>query len=298
MAGLSHGAKVWIALGTVYVIWGSTYLAIAIAVEDLPPLLVGSTRFLAAGGILAAWLAWRRRSSLRISRRELGAAALVGVLLPGANAVLFFAERDVPTGLASLIIASVPLWVVLLRLLARERLSGTVVAGVLVGFAGVAVLLRPSGGATTLGLVLCLVSALMWATGSFLSGRVPLPRDPIAATSYEMLCGGAAMLPLGLATMGELDVSAGSAAAWVYLVVFGSLVGYTAYVWLLAHVPLSTVATYAYVNPVVAIALGFLFRDEELTPQILLGAAIVVASVAVVVRREAPAATPTEEAVR
>jgi drug/metabolite transporter (DMT)-like permease len=277
MAGLSHGAKVWIALGTVYVIWGSTYLAIAIAVEDLPPLLAVSTRFLAAGGILAAWLAWRRRSSLRISRRELGAAALVGVLLPGANAVLFFAERDVPTGLASLIIASVPLWVVLLRLLARERLSGTVVAGVLVGFAGVAVLLRPSGGATTLGLVLCLVSALMWATGSFLSGRVPLPRDPIAATSYEMLCGGAAMLPLGLATMGELDVSAGSAAAWVYLVVFGSLVGYTAYVWLLAHVP---------------------FRDEELTPQILLGAAIVVASVAVVVRREAPAATPTEEAVR
>jgi drug/metabolite transporter (DMT)-like permease len=298
MAGLSHGAKVWIALGTVYVIWGSTYLAIAIAVEDLPPLLAVSTRFLAAGGILAAWLAWRRRSSLRISRRELGAAALVGVLLPGANAVLFFAERDVPNGLASLIIASVPLWVVLLRLLARERLSGTVVAGVLVGFAGVAVLLRPSGGATTLGLVLCLVSALMWATGSFLSGRVPLPRDPIAATSYEMLCGGAAMLPLGLATMGELDVSAGSAAAWVYLVVFGSLVGYTAYVWLLAHVPLSTVATYAYVNPVVAIALGFLFRDEELTPQILLGAAIVVASVAVVVRREAPAATPTEEAVR
>jgi len=295
---MSHGAKVWTALGVVYVIWGSTYLAIAIAVEDLPPLLAVSTRFLAAGAILALWLAWRRRSSLRLTRAELGAAATIGVLLPGANAVLFFAERDVPTGLASLIIASVPLWVVLLRLLAHERLPGAVVAGVLVGFAGVAILLRPTGGATALGLALCVLSALMWATGSFLSGRRPLPRDPIAATSYEMLCGGAVMLPLGLATMHRFDVSGPSAAAWLYLVVFGSLVGYTAYVWLLAHAPLGTVATYAYVNPIVAIALGFLFRDEELTPQILLGAAIVVASVAVVVRREAPAATPTEEAVR
>jgi drug/metabolite transporter (DMT)-like permease len=295
---LSHGAKVWIALGTVYVVWGSTYLAIAIAVEDLPPLLAVSTRFLAAGGILAAWLAWRRRPSLRLTRAELRAAATIGVLLPGANAVLFFAERDVPTGLASLIIASVPLWVVLLRLLAHERLPGAVVAGVLVGFAGVAVLLRPTGGATALGLALCVVSALMWATGSFLSGRLPLPRDPIAATSYEMLCGGAVMLPLGLTAVGDLHVSGRSAAAWIYLVVFGSLVAYTAYVWLLAHAPLGTVATYAYVNPIVAIALGFLFRNEELTPQILLGAAIVVASVAVVVRREAPAATPTEEAVR
>ena len=295
---VSHGAKVWTALGTVYVIWGSTYLAIAIAVEDLPPLLAVSTSFLVAGGILAGWLAWRRRSTLRITRAQLGAAALIGILLPGANAVLFFAERDVPTGLASLIIASVPLWVVLLRLMARERLPGAVVAGVLVGFAGVAVLLRPTGGATALGLALCVLSALMWATGSFLSARMTLPRDPIAATAYEMLCGGAVMLPLGLATMHSFDVSGRSAAAWLYLVFFGSLVAYTAYVWLLAHVPLGTVATYAYVNPIVAIALGFLFRDEALTPQILLGAAIVVASVAVVVRREAPAATPTEEAVR
>jgi drug/metabolite transporter (DMT)-like permease len=298
MGGLSHGARVWIALWTVYVIWGSTYLAIAIAAEDLPPLLAVSTRFLVAGAVLAAFLAWRRPRSLRIDRRALGAATLVGALLPGANAILFFAEREVPTGLASLIIASVPLWVVLLRLLAHERLSRTAVLGVLAGFAGVAVLLRPSGGATAVGLVLCVISALMWAVGSFLSSRVPLPADPIAATTYEMLAGGALMLPLALATMGDLDPTRDSIAAWVYLVVFGSLVGYTAYVWLLGHAPLGTVATYAYVNPVVAIALGFLFRDEELTPQILLGAAIVVASVAVVVRREAPAATPPEEAVR
>ena len=298
MSRLSHATKVWIALATVYVIWGSTYLAIAIAVEDLPPLLAVSTRFVVAGGLLAGWLAWRRRPALRITRRELGAAAVVGVLLPGANAVLFFAERDVPTGLASLIIASVPLWVVLLRLLAKERLSRSAVLGVLAGFLGVAVLLRPSGGATAVGLALCVVSSLMWAAGSFLSGRLPLPRDPIAATTYEMLCGGLAMLPLGLVAVGDLHPSGRSTAAWVYLVIFGSLVAYTAYVWLLAHAPLGTVATYAYVNPVVAIALGFLFRDEKLSPQILLGAAIVVASVAAVVRREPPVATPTEEAVR
>jgi drug/metabolite transporter (DMT)-like permease len=298
VTGLSHGAKIWIALATVYVIWGSTYLAIAITVEDLPPLLAVATRFVVAGGILAAFLAWRRRTALRVTRAELGGAALIGILLPGANAVLFFAERDVPTGLASLIIASVPLCVVLLRLLARERIPGIAVVGVLAGFAGVAVLLRPGGEAGAVGLGLCVVSSLMWAVGSFLSARLPLPRDPIAATSYEMLCGGFAMLPLGLLAVGELDPSARSGAAWLYLVVFGSLVGYTAYVWLLAHAPLGTVATYAYVNPIVAIALGFAFRDEELTPQIVLGAAIVVASVAVVVRREAPAATPVEEAVR
>ena len=298
MSRLSHATKVWIALATVYVIWGSTYLAIAIAVEDLPPLLAVSTRFVVAGALLAGWLAWRRRPALRITRRELGAAAVVGVLLPGANAVLFFAERDVPTGLASLIIASVPLWVVLLRLLAKERLSRSAVLGVLAGFLGVAVLLRPSGGATAVGLALCVVSSLMWAAGSFLSSRLPLPLDPIAATTYEMLCGGLAMLPLGLVAVGDLHPSGRSTAAWVYLVIFGSLVAYTAYVWLLAHAPLGTVATYAYVNPVVAIALGFLFRDEKLSPQILLGAAIVVASVAAVVRREPPVATPTEEAVR
>ena len=195
-----------------------------------------------------------------------------------------------PTGLASLIIATVPLWVILLRLLARERIPRGALIGVLAGFAGVAILLRPSGDAPAVGLALCVLSALMWALGSFLSARLPLPKDVVAATTYEMLCGGAVMLPLGLVTMGELEPSGRSVAAWLYLVVFGSLVAYTAYVWLLAHAPLGTVATYAYVNPVVAIALGFLVRDEELTPQILLGAAIVVASVAVVVRREAPEA--------
>ena len=165
-----HG-KVWTALVTVYVIWGSTYLGIAYAGETIPPLFAASTRFITAGradgGVVAARAAARCASRAARSAR----ASLIGILLPGANAVLFFAERNVPTGLASLIIASVPLWVVVLRLLGRERLPWPVLAGVGVGFAGVAVLAQPSGGAKPWGIALCLLSAVMWSTGSFLSAR-------------------------------------------------------------------------------------------------------------------------------
>jgi drug/metabolite transporter (DMT)-like permease len=288
---------VWTALWAVYIIWGSTYLAIAITIETLPTMLAVSTRFILAGAIMATIVLWRG-GSLRVSRRALVSCVLIGCLLPGANAVLFFAEHDVPTGLASLIIASVPLWVVLLRVLARERLSGTTLASLGVGFAGVAVLLRPSGDATALGVSLCIVSAVMWSVGSFAGTRLTMPEDPFTATTYEMLAGGLVMLPVGLATAGSFSPSASSVIAWLYLVTIGSVVGYSAYTWLLHHAPLGTVSTYAYVNPVVAIILGVLFRDESLTTQILVGAAIVVASVAVVVRQEPPAATQPEEGVR
>jgi drug/metabolite transporter (DMT)-like permease len=285
---LSHRAKVWTALWVVYIIWGSTYLAIAVTIETVSPMLAVSTRFILAG-LLLAGIVLHRGGGLRITPRELASCALVGCLLPGANAVLFFAERDVPTGLASLLIASVPLWLVLLRLAAHERMSTTTLVGVGVGFAGVAVLLRPGGGATWTGIGLCIVSAVMWAVGSFVSGRLPLPANSFVATSYQMLCGGLVMLPIGLATAGSFSPSAKSLAAFAYLVVIGSVVGYTAYTWLLANAPIATVSTYAYVNPVVAILLGVLFRGESLTVQILVGAAIVVGAVAVVVRQEPPA---------
>jgi drug/metabolite transporter (DMT)-like permease len=291
---VTHGTRVWAALGTVYIVWGSTYLAIAIVVETMPPLLAVSVRFIVAGAMLALWCRLRRAGALRVPWRAIGAATVIGVLLPGANAVLFFAERTVPTGLASLIIASVPLWVVLLQLGARVPVPRLAVIGVVSGFAGVAVLLHPEGGATTAGLLLCVVSALMWSLGSFLSGRLPLPADPFAATAYEMLAGGLVMLPLGLVTASYDGWSAGSIAAWFYLVTIGSVLGYTAYVWLLGNAPLGTVSTYAYVNPVVAIGLGFFFRDEHLTTRIAVGAAIVVAAVAVVVRADAPAAGKPE----
>jgi len=161
---VSYRAKVWTALWAVYLIWGSTYLAIAITIETLPSMLAVAARFIAAGAIMAGIVLWRG-GSLRIRRRALASCVLIGLLLPGANAVLFLAERDVPTGLASLIIASVPLFLLLLRLVAGERLPWPTLAALGAGFAGVAVLLRPSGDATALGIALCVTSAVMWAVG-------------------------------------------------------------------------------------------------------------------------------------
>ncbi len=289
---MSRRTRVWAALITVYVIWGSTYLGIYYAGRTIAPLFAASTRFIASGTIMALVVA-ARGGTLRVSRRALLSCIVIGCLLPGANSILFFAERNVPTGLASLIIASVPLWVAVLRL-TRERLPWQVLAGVGVGFAGVAVLAQPSGGAKWWGVALCFCSAVMWATGSYLSSRLEMPRDPFAATSLEMLAGGFVMLPLGVFTVHHFSPSVGSIAGWCYLVVFGSVVGYTAYVWLLANAPLGMVSTYAYVNPVVAITLGVLFRGEQLTWRLLIGAVIVVVAVATVVRKEPPDATELE----
>ena len=289
---MSRKARVWTALATVYVIWGSTYLGIYYAGRTIPPLFAASTRFITAGSLMTA-IVLARGGTLRASRRALLTCAFVGIMLPGANSVLFFAERNVPTGLASLLIASVPLWVAVLRL-TRERLPWQVLAGVGIGFAGVAVLAQPSGGAKWWGVALCFLSATMWATGSFVSARMEMPADPFAATAIEMLVGGFVMLPLSLFTIDHFSPSASSIAGWVYLVVMGSVVGYTAYVWLLANAPLGMVSTYAYVNPIVAITLGVVFRGEHLSWRLAIGAVVVVAAVALVVRQE-PADAPAPE---
>ena len=283
--------RAWAALAAVYVIWGSTYLGLKVAGDTIPAFSAVSARFILAGALMAAIVAWRQgRHALRITRRELACAALIGLLLPGANGLLFVSERTVPTGVASLIIASVPLLVVLLRLAGGERPPRLAIVGVLVGFVGVAILFRPEGGATWWGIALTAVSAVAWATGSYLSSRIPLPRDAFVATTFEMLAGGLIFLPIGIAQRPNLGaVSGTSLLAFAYLVLIGSLIGFTAYVWLLHHAPLGTVATYAYVNPVVAIGLGVLILDEQITWRIALGAAIVLASVAVVLRRESDA---------
>jgi drug/metabolite transporter (DMT)-like permease len=286
---MSRRAKAWVALWTVYLIWGSTYLGIELTGETIPPLFGAGVRFALAGLLMAAVAGWRRGFGIfRVTRAELGSCALVGVLLPGANAVLFVAERHVPTGLSALIIGSVPLWVVLMRSATGDRPNRTALAGVALGFCGLVVLVRPSGGAPLWAMLLVVCSALMWATGSFLSGRLPLPRDSFAATALEMLAGGLVLLPLGLATTDpDFGTFSGrSIFGFFYLVSFGSLIGYTAYVWLLDNAPIQRVATYAYVNPVVAIGLGALVLHEAITWTIGLGAAIVLASVAIVVRRE------------
>jgi drug/metabolite transporter (DMT)-like permease len=286
-------ARVWIALCAVYVIWGSTYLGIELAGETIPPVFAAGARFLLAGALMAGWVVVRQgRAPFRIGRNQLASAVLVGVLLLGANAMLFVAERQVPIGLASLLIASVPLWIVLLRTLTGDRPSRSALIGVATGFAGIALLVRPGGHASFGGILLVLGSASIWATGSFLSSRLPLPPDAFVATAIEMLAGGVMLLPLGLVLAGDESLSptswsGRSLVGLVYLVLIGSLVGYTAYVWLLGHVPIGTVATYAYVNPVVAILLGVIFLGERVTWQIAVGALVVLASVALVIRNEA-----------
>jgi drug/metabolite transporter (DMT)-like permease len=284
--------KVWGALWTVYLVWGSTYLAIRVMVETVPPLLGAGARFAVAGAVMVAVLSFRR--PVRPTRPQLLSALLVGILLPGANAVVSVAEQEVPSGLAALLIASVPLWVILLRRGAGESVSGRSVGAVLVGFAGVALLLRPgeqSGDATLLGLAAVVGAALMWATGSFASPRLTLPRDPLVSTGWQMLLGGLVCLAVGL-LVGEApevqpaEFSTRSVVALLYLVAVGSWFAFTSYAWLLQNAPIAKVATYAYVNPVVAILLGWLILDEVVTPITIVGAAIIVVSVALVVRIE------------
>ena len=287
----------WTALWIVYIVWGSTYQAIRIMVETMPPLLGAGVRFTVAGAVVVVVLAARRGlAAVRPSRAQLLSALFVGLLLPGANAVVTVAEQEVPSSIAALLIGSVPLWVILLRAASGDRVSRRSVAAVLVGFAGVALLVRPgeqSGDATVVGLLACVGAAVMWASGSFASPRLSLPGDPLLSTGWQMLLGGGVIVLAGLAAgeAGDVEPSAFSTRsllALAYLIVFGSWVAYTAYAWLLQNAPLSKVATYAYVNPVVAIVLGWLVLDELVTGVMLVGAAVIVASVALVVRVESP----------
>jgi drug/metabolite transporter (DMT)-like permease len=287
---------VWGALWIVYVVWGSTYLAIRVTVETLPPFLAGGVRFLVAGALMWVFLRIRKgKEAMRVASNELRSAALVGsLLLLGGNGLVMWAEQDVPSGLASLIIASTPLWVILYRALARESISRGTLAGVAVGFLGVAVLVLPGDrpdGASLTGILVLLMASASWGNGSFLSSRLDMPRDPAVSTSYQMLLGGAALTVAGFA-LGEAgrvnvaEFSTRSIIALTYLIFIGSLVAFTAYVWVLQHAPVSKVATYAYVNPVIAIFLGWLVLSEEITTSIFLGAGIIVASVAFIVRKE------------
>jgi drug/metabolite transporter (DMT)-like permease len=287
--------RVWSALSIVYVLWGGTYVAIRVMVEDVPPLLGAGARFTIAGVAMLAFLA-ARGHRVRVAPRSLAAAGLVGLLLPaGGNGLVTVAERDVPAGLAALLIASVPLWLVLMRsTVGRERVHRGTLAGVAVGFCGLGLLLLPGSRpaeATAGGILLVLVAAGSWATGSFLSPRLMMPSDPLVSTGWQMVAGGGALL-VGALASGEANdlhlghASAKSLLAFAYLVLAGSLVAFTAYAWLLQNVPISKVATYAYVNPLVAVLLGWALLSEQLSVGTAAGAALIVASVAAIVRRE------------
>jgi drug/metabolite transporter (DMT)-like permease len=259
-----------------------------------------------AGAILYAWVALRRPASARhITRRQLLGAAAVGILLMfGGNGMVTLAEEHVPSGLAALLIASEPLWVILLRVSAgRERVPKTTLVSVAIGFVGVALLVLPGHrpeGAPLGWSLLVVIAAVLWASGSFVASRVDRASDLLTTTAWQMLIGGSFMAAVGVATGdgGQLqlaDVSLDSAGAFVFLIFVGSIAAFTAYNWLLQHVAISTVSTYAFVNPVIAVFLGWLILSEEVTPFVVAGSAVIVASVAFVVLSAAEKAPPAPD---
>ncbi|MDX6437817.1 MAG: hypothetical protein QOF45_400 [Gaiellaceae bacterium] len=287
--------KLLTALWTVYLVWGSTYFAIKITVRTLPAFLSAGLRFLLAGALLALILTLRGRS-IRVTLRELASSALLGISLLGLGVgVVTLAETRIDSSTAAMIAGSVPLQVILLRALARERIALATRLSVLAGLAGLGLIVIPGGegSSSAIGLALMVGATVSWSLGSFFAHRLPLPQDGFVATTWEMLGAGFFLLLLGVAA-GELGTAepAGftleSVAAWLYLGVVGSLIGFTAYAWLLRNAPISKVVTHQYVNPLVAIALGAALLDEHITLTTGLGAALIVGAVFVAVRQERP----------
>jgi drug/metabolite transporter (DMT)-like permease len=284
--------RVWLALAIVYVVWGSTYLGIDLAVRTIPPFLMAAVRFLIAGGLLYAWAIRRGDRADRPTPRHWLAAFLIAApMLAVGNAAVGWAEQTLDTGTASLIIASVPLWMALLdRLFYGQRLARLVVSGLVVGFAGVGLLVAPGGsGGFSRAAIVLVFSSVAWAIGSLYSRQAPQPSRPLVAAAMQMLAGGL-ILTVVSGISGELgDVHPGqiSLESWLglaYLVAAGSLVAFTAYMWLLRNAPTSLVGTYAYVNPFVAVLLGTVVLGEPLGWRTLVGGGIVLAAVALIVR--------------
>jgi len=299
-------ARIVLAFAAVYVLWGSTYLAIRFGVETLPPFLMAGVRHLTAGLVLFLWL--RLRGTPRPEARHWRAAAVVGgLLLLGGNGLVTWAERRVPSGLAALIVASVPIWMTVLDgLERRERPHGVVLAGLAMGLAGIVLLVAPGrfaggGHIDPVGAAALLAAALFWAVGSLYSRRASLPSSTLLATAMEMIAGGLILLFVSALArewrgFAIAAVSARSLLALGYLIVAGSLLGFTAYIYLLGATTPARVSTYAYVNPVVAVFLGWLLAGETVTPRTGLATAVIVAAVALIIRHGArrPAARVEE----
>jgi drug/metabolite transporter (DMT)-like permease len=299
MTPKAHRVRVLWAFAAVYIIWGSTYLAIRFAIETLPPFFMASVRFLIAGAILFAWRA--ARGAPRPTATEWRGAAITGLLmLMFGNGAVVWSEQYVPSGVVALIVAVVPLWMVLLDWLWQHNAPPTlrVLGGVLLGFGGIALLIgrdafAGGGNMRTLGLLAPIGGSLTWAIGSLYAKRVTPAGRPFQAIAMQMLAGGVGLLALSLAT-GELGtlqlegVSLRSVLATLYLAAFGSIVAYSAYVWLLGHVDPARVATYAYVNPVVAVLLGWAFAGEALSVRMLVASAVIIAGVALITWQPRP----------
>ena len=283
--------KIVLAFLAVYLCWGMTYLAMRIAVRDIPPHLMSGARFLVAGLVLYLWT--RQRGDPKPTAIQWRSAAMVGAfLLLGGNATVAWAEQQVPSGLAAVLIAVAPIWMVAFEW-ARggPRPGKRVIAGLILGLAGVALLVSPRGDSATqvnpIGAVMLVLASASWAWGSVVSKSAPLPKSRFLATSMEMIGGGVLLLLTALA-VGQFadfrptEVSANAVLAWLFLVVFGSLVGFTAFIWLLGVTSIAKVGTYAYVNPIVAVFLGWAILDEPVTGRTLLAALVILLGVALV----------------
>jgi drug/metabolite transporter (DMT)-like permease len=283
--------KIVVAFLAVYLCWGMTYLAMRIAVRDIPPHLMSGARFLVAGLVLYLWT--RGRGDPKPTATQWRSAAMVGAfLLLGGNATVAWAEQQVPSGLAAVLIAVAPIWMVAFEW-ARggPRPGKRVIAGLILGLAGVALLVSPKGDSTTqvnlIGAAMLVLASASWAWGSVVSKSAPLPKSPFLATSMEMIGGGVLLLLTALA-VGQValfrptEVSAHAVLAWLFLVVFGSLVGFTAYIWLLGVTSIAKAGTYAYVNPIVAVFLGWAILDEPVTGRTLIAALVILVGVALV----------------
>jgi len=281
-------ALIWTALATVYLVWGSTYLGIRISVETLPPLLMTGSRFVVSGLVLLAVTHRRRSPGLPLRRTWLPALA-PGILLIGSSSLLARGQQQVPSGIASLLSATIPFWIVLLgAVFLRHRTRPLEWLGIVVGFSGAALLAGADGGAPAGAVVLVAVSALGWAAGSVVAAATPQEGGSLRSVARQSLVGGTVVCLAGLAAgeggrLGAGALSARSVAAWAFLLVASSLVVYPIFVWLLGVARTSLVATYGYVNPVVAVLLGWAVLDEAITGRTLAAAALVVGAVIVVV---------------
>ncbi|MGK5683259.1 EamA family transporter [Actinoplanes sp. URMC 104] len=282
----------------VYVVWGSTYLAQKIGLEGLPPLTMNATRFLIAGALLYAYCRLRRMPNP--TRPQWRAGAIQGLLLPAAGTGgAAWAEQWLSSGITALFLATIPLWIVLGRRVAdREKISWPVALGLAAGFGGVVVLARPSGGGDAVAIAVALTGALCWGLGTVYAGHAPRPASALMASAIEMLCAGAILAVLSGITgeWSRIDVTPRALLAISYLIVFGSLVAYTAYTWLLDHVAPRIAGTYAFVNPVVAVLLGWWILSEPLTVRMLSGTAVIAAGVALIVLAPAPSAAAARPA--
>ena len=292
-------ARVWLALGTVYLVWGSTFIALAIAVRDFPPYLAMAMRHLVAGTALLAFALPRgEREEDPIGWKQVRAGLVFGGLLfLLGHGSLAWAQQTVPAGVAALLVGSIPIWMALLdRVAFGRRLHASAYVGFALGFAGLAFLFDPfgEGSVDRLGALVIVLSALCWAAGSLYSRGAPLPKRPLVSAGLASLCGGALLFVASvvLGELGRVHFTLDALLAVGYLIVAGTFVGFTAYVWLLRVAPISLVATYAYVNPIVAVFLGWALLGEEITVQMAVAGSAVVVSVALIVRASGTALAP------